>query len=1114
MNLLFRIFLSLCLLVGLFQCSKPTPKVLVFSKTAGFRHTSIEIGVEAIRKLGQQHHFEVDHTEDSTWFTPAQLSNYAAVVFLSTTGNILGQQEQLAFRNYIQAGGGFVGIHAATDTEYDWPWYGAMVGGYFKSHPKIQKAKLQVVDHQHPATAHLKEDLWEREDEWYNFRDLNDQAKVLLKIDESSYEGGENGSSHPMSWYHEYDGGKAFYTALGHTEASFEEENFLQHILGGLQWAMAKTKINVPATSEHIIPEEGRFKRTVLASNLDEPMEIDIFADGRIILVERKGQIKLFTPGVDTLRLIKVMPVHKEHEDGLLGVAIDPNYAVNKWVYFFYSPDIPEPVQYVSRFKFDGDSLHMATEQVVLKIPLQRDECCHSGGCLEFGPDGSLYIGVGDNTNPFASDGFAPIDERAGRSAWDAQRSSANTNDLRGKVLRIKVQEDGTYTIPEGNLFPPSDSTRAEIYAMGLRNPFRLSLDSKRGWLFWGDVGPDSGKDSLNRGPKGYDGLNLAKSAGNWGWPHSRGNRTPYNDYDFAKKLSGPLFNPDQPINNSPNNTGKKYLPVAEKYLIWYSYDESKEFPWVGTGGKNPMAGPIYYSKNYPQATSPFPNYFDGRVLFYEWMRGWIHVLTLDSLGRFVQADPFLPNEEFSNPMDMVFGQDGNLYVLEYGKKWFAQNLDARLNKIEYQSGNLAPLAHFDQDQTVGAVPLTVQFTNHSRDIDHDPLKYAWYFDQEEVQSTDQNPSFTFTKPGNHKVKLVVTDDKGHTAEAISNIMVGNAPPKITIRIDGDKQFYLPGGAKYSVDIVDQEDGKLNAGIDPKSVQITLDYLPEGQDMTTAAQGHQALLVQSQQFAGKLAMEGSDCFTCHAQTQKVAGPSLEEIAKKYENKDAGYLVEKILKGGSGVWGETPMAAHPQLKLGEINNMVNYILALDKPVSKSKSLPISGSLTFNQHKPENQQGIYILMVSYTDKGANGLPPLTSQEIFTFKSPIIQAETADEKSAGISTFKQGDLGVVVGTTNQQYLKFNKINLDGVKKLQTKLWFFDNTFKGQLLVYVDSLGGTSIGQMNVDKTVSGMASDVFNIPLQAKSGSHDLFIYFRNEEKADQMIGFLDYIELKAQ
>ena len=236
--------------------------------------------------------------------------------------------------------------------------------------------------------------------------------------------------------------------------------------------------------------------------------------------------------------------------------------------------------------------------------------------------EGNLWISAGDDTNPFASDGFAPIDERADRRPWDAQRTSANTNDLRGKILRIRPQPDGSYTIPEGNLFPEgTPNTRPEIYIMGCRNPFRYTIDSKRGYVFWGDVGPDAGKDGAMRGPKGIDEVNRAKGPGFWGWPYSRGNNQAYHDYNFTTEESGALFNPDKPINDSPNNTGLRTLPPAQESMIWYSYDDSEEFPWVRKGGKNPMAGPVFYSDEFG-VENKFPPYFDGKLLIYEWMRG------------------------------------------------------------------------------------------------------------------------------------------------------------------------------------------------------------------------------------------------------------------------------------------------------------------------------------------------------------------------------------------------------------------------------------------------------------------------------------------------------------
>jgi uncharacterized protein len=244
---LFRkLFLLLTIIVSVsFQSNKTKAKVrqenrlLIFSKTNGFRHESIAAGIDAIKKLGRENHFIADATEDSTFFTDANLHQYKAVVFLSTTGTVLGTNEEKALRNFIHNGGGFAGIHAASDCEYNWPWYTKLIGGNFESHPIPQKAKLMIVNKRHLSTINLP-DVWERTDEWYNFKNLNPDVTVLIKIDESSYSGGKNGDNHPMAWYHAYDGGRVFYTELGHTKEAFSESLYLQHILGGIEYAMGK----------------------------------------------------------------------------------------------------------------------------------------------------------------------------------------------------------------------------------------------------------------------------------------------------------------------------------------------------------------------------------------------------------------------------------------------------------------------------------------------------------------------------------------------------------------------------------------------------------------------------------------------------------------------------------------------------------------------------------------------------------------------------------------------------------------------------------------------------------------------------------------------------------
>ena len=211
--------------------------VLVFTKTAGFRHESIPAGIRAVESLGDEQHFRVDSSEDAAIFTDASLARYQVIVFLNTTGDILDLNQQAAFERFVQRGGGFAGIHSATDTEYDWGWYGQLVGAYFDNHPPIEMATVNVVDTTHLSTAQLPA-AWSRNDEWYNFRiDPSPHVSVLMQVDETTYTGGTMGKNHPISWYHEYDGGRAWYTAMGHTTESYSDPLFLRHLSGGIRWA-------------------------------------------------------------------------------------------------------------------------------------------------------------------------------------------------------------------------------------------------------------------------------------------------------------------------------------------------------------------------------------------------------------------------------------------------------------------------------------------------------------------------------------------------------------------------------------------------------------------------------------------------------------------------------------------------------------------------------------------------------------------------------------------------------------------------------------------------------------------------------------------------------------
>ena len=225
------------------SCHQPVdgnPQVLVYTRTTGFRHGSITAGVQAVRRLGEQLGFEVDHTEDPARFSTQSLAPFAAVIFLNTTGDVLNEAQQAAFEGFIRDGGGFVGVHSAADTEYDWPWYGQLVGAWFASHPAIQEGRLAVTDTIHPSTRCLS-DPWVRVDEWYDFRSPPPEGtSILLTIDETSYAGGRMGSPHPLAWGREFDGGRAWYTALGHTAESYTEPAFLDHLAGGIIWAVGR----------------------------------------------------------------------------------------------------------------------------------------------------------------------------------------------------------------------------------------------------------------------------------------------------------------------------------------------------------------------------------------------------------------------------------------------------------------------------------------------------------------------------------------------------------------------------------------------------------------------------------------------------------------------------------------------------------------------------------------------------------------------------------------------------------------------------------------------------------------------------------------------------------
>ncbi|MGH2824950.1 MAG: ThuA domain-containing protein [Thermoleophilaceae bacterium] len=801
--------------------SEPRFRALLFTKTAAFRHDSIPAGVAAVQELAAANNFTVDHTEDSTQFNDANLANYDVVIWLNTTGDVLNDTEQGAFERYIQAGGGYAGVHSAADTEYDWAWYGDLMGAYFQSHPAIQEATVKVADRAHPATQHLPA-RWVRTDEWYNFRtNPRENVHVLAALDETSYDPGSGamGFDHPIAWCQDFDGGRSFYTGLGHTSESFSESAYRQHLLAGLETAAGVTPADCGATVS------SNFEKVALDQNTSDPFELDVAPDGRVFFVERGGDVKIHRPDTQSTVTAGHIDVFTGQENGLLGIALDPAFATNGWAYLFYAAtgDVGCPAAdpgattcgplRLSRFTVNGNSLDPASEQVLLEFPIQRDQCCHSSGSLDFDAQGNLYLTTGDNTNPFGSSGYTPTDEREGRSSWDAQRTSANTNDHRGKVLRIHPEPDGSYTIPAGNLFAPFGAmgTRPEIYAMGFRNPFRMTVDPETGWVYVADYGPDATAPDATRGPAGYVEWNQIRAAGNYGWPYCHGNQFAYNDYDFATGTSGALFDCTAPVNESPNNTGLTQLPPSRPPNVWYSYGLSAEFPELGTGCGCPMAGPVYHFDPDLQSERKFPAYFDDTPFFFEWGRNFIKEFKQDESGELLDIYPFLPTETYLRPMDMAFGPDGAMYVLEWGSGFGGANPDSGLYRIDYVKGTRRPIVTASATPDSGAAPLTVQFSSEgTRDPDEgDQITYAWDFESDgTVDSTEPHPSHTYTTAGNYTARLTVTDTSGKTGVANLDISAGNTRPTVTIDAPPDGGFFDFGDdVAYSVSVNDPEDG-------------------------------------------------------------------------------------------------------------------------------------------------------------------------------------------------------------------------------------------------------------------------------------------------------------------
>jgi len=873
--------------------------VLVFTKTAGAQHPATPAGVDAIHDLGRRHDFDVTATTNAGTFADSSLARYEAVVFLNTSGDVLDDAQQAAFERYVEAGGGLVALHSAIETEAAWQFLTDAFGARSTGLSDLQSATVKVADRVHPSSEDLPE-YWTRTDQWYSFdKNVRGFQHVLATVDEGTYSGGTMGFDHPIAWCQDFRGGSVWYTGRGGTAQAFSTDSMRDHLLGGIEWAAGEEKgdcgATVLANFQQTLIAENQIRNGPFDSNhVGEPIGFDVLPDGRVLQTTRNtGTLPGQTPPAQSIQnaqlwlhsadgtqhtILSEFLVYNNSEDGLYGPAIDNDFEKNKWVYLYYSPAVMDPpfplstppggapnfgatpdvwdpwLGYfqLSRFKLvDGPTPHLdrASEQKILKVPVNRGACCHVAGDIAFDSDNNLWLVTGDDTpagggnsggfGPF-NDGLtneaqtvsianatggtftltfdgqttAPITFTAGNAAannaaveaalealsnlddvtvsgnnannrtvdfrtgadlpqliadgsgltgtaptitpnttqpggllWapfvDARRSSLNTNDLRGKVLRIRVRSNGSYSIPRGNLFDErddrSDETRPEIYAMGFRNPFRIDLDEDD-VAYVTDYSPDSRVPQDFRGPAGTGRIEIVREPANYGWPLCYRTDLPYYRWDFA--ASRPLDSPPQtfdcddrrrgPDNTSKWNTGRTRTPPITNPDVWYSFNDNNDpptgplgtpcfayysgsgttqcpqlFPELGPGGGvGPHGASPYDFDRKSKADGKFPEYYDGSFIFGEFTRDYLREIRLDSRDDVFKINnvlncgsvnvppqpPTVPTPErpfdCDSPMDMKFGPDGNFYLLTYGDGFFQSNAEAQLVRFSYINGN------------------------------------------------------------------------------------------------------------------------------------------------------------------------------------------------------------------------------------------------------------------------------------------------------------------------------------------------------------------------------------------------------------------------------------------
>ncbi|ROT29455.1 ThuA domain-containing protein [Micromonospora sp. HM5-17] len=764
---------------------------------------------------------------------------------------------------------------------------------------QVQEAVVGLTDRQHPANRGQPL-TWTRADQWINW-DPSPVGRVhtVAQVDESTYNPGlsRNGPFHPISWCRDYDGGRSFYIGMGRTEASYTSDTaFQSHLLGAIQWATGVVRGDCQATIAANYRTE-RLTTTNTPGQLDqigEPHGLTIAPDGKVFYIGKAacatgpvpdwddpnvglgcGTIHQWDPRTRQVKLLTTLKVMGnrgsggelvKNEEGLVGITLDPKFAENGWIYVYWMPhesiDRERRIgqRTISRFTYDfaNQTIDQGTRKDLLHWDTQIHSCCHAGGGMTFDENGNLYVATGDSNSSGGSNGYSGnnwTQEYAGISFQDARRTAGNTNDLNGKILRIHPEPDGTYTIPEGNLFTGEEEgggkTRPEIYVMGVRNPARIAWDPVNDWLTAAWVGPDAGAPSPELGPAKYDTATIITSAGNQGWPYCMGNRQPYRDRSNtdASVLTG-WYDCDNLRNESPRNTGLVNIPPARDNMIWYSPqgggpvyptrtdgsglpsyvlgEETFTRPYLTGGSQAVMNGPTYHRSEVDTDSGvAWPAYWDNKWFIGDQSNANNRIaVTVDpekvptagapafaeDLRSIIQ--PGNGGTQLQSWMDAKFGPDGALYLLDYGGGFFSLHPNQKLIRIVYQGGPATPSPTLATAQArTPSQPRTITFSSARVG----GVAWEWDFGDGSKKSNQPHPTHTYKRYGTFQAKLTVTYADGEVATSTVTVNAGctaaDARPTVwLLHTDTGVANHPAGGGCTVNDLIDDERSWPNRG--------------------------------------------------------------------------------------------------------------------------------------------------------------------------------------------------------------------------------------------------------------------------------------------------------------